>query len=214
MQGYEAKIHVDPEAQPRFCKAQSTAMRGKFEAELDRVVKDGILEPVQFAEWAAPIVPMLKSDEKSVRICRDFKVTVNKSAKLDRFPIPRIEDLFARLSGGKSFTTLDMSQAYKQLILEEKSRDYVVVHTHKGLFRYTRLPFAISSAPGIFQHVMESLLNGIPGVVVYLDDILISGNCACFGSYVWSTDCRQQVCDFGSPSVVSWRSQWSILAIR
>ena len=51
----------------------------------------------------------------------------------------------------------------------------MVVNTHKGLFRYTRLPFGISAAPGIFQRVMDNILQGILGVVVYLDDILITG---------------------------------------
>ena len=50
-----------------------------------------------------------------------------------------------------------------------------MINTHKGLFRYTRLPFGISAAPGIFQRVMDNILQGIPGVVVYLDDILIAG---------------------------------------
>ena len=52
----------------------------------------------------------------------------------------------------------------------------MVINTHRGLFRYTRLPFGISSAPGIFQRVIESLLKGIDGVVAYMDDILITGN--------------------------------------
>ena len=47
---------------------------------------------------------------------------------------------------------------------------------HKGLFRYNRLPFGITSTPGIFQGVMEGLLSDIPGVLVYLDDILITGS--------------------------------------
>ena len=53
---------------------------------------------------------------------------------------------------------------------------YVVINTHRGLFRYNRLPYGISSLPGIFQETMKSLLQGIPNVVVYLDDILITGS--------------------------------------
>ena len=49
-----------------------------------------------------------------------------------------------------------------------------MINTHKGLFRYNRLPFGVSSAPGIFQRVMESVLQGIPGVVVHVDDILVT----------------------------------------
>ena len=140
---------VDPNAQPRFCKARQVpyALRGKVEQELTRLTQEGILQPVQFAEWAAPIVPVLKSDKSSVRICGDFKQTINQAAKLDRYPIPKVEDLFSSLSGGKSYSKIDLSQAYQQLRLDDESMKYVVVNTHKGLFQYTRLPFGISSAP-------------------------------------------------------------------
>ena len=176
-QGRQAKIEVDPEATPRFCKARTLpyAMRAKVEEEIDRLVSDGILEPVEYADWAAPVVAVLKSDRKSIRLCGDFRMTVNPVAKLHRHPIPRVEDLFATLQGGKKFTKLDLSQAYQQLSLHPDSRKYVVINTHKGLFRYTRLPYGISSAPGIFQKEMDNLLAGIPGVVVYLDDILVTG---------------------------------------
>ena len=87
---------------------------------------------------------------KSIRICGDFKLTVNTASKLDRYPIPKIDDLVATLAGGERFTKLDMSQAYLQLVLSEDSKQYVVINTHKGLFRYNRFPFGIASAPGIF----------------------------------------------------------------
>lgn len=174
--GQEVSIEVDPDATPHYCKARPLpyAMREMVEAELDRLVKEGTLEPVDHSDWAAPIVAVLKSDRKSVRVCGDFRMTVNPVSKLNRYPIPKIEDLFATISRGKVFSKLDLTQAYQQLKLDANSQKYVVINTHKGLFKYTRLPFGISSAPGIFQKAMENLLRGIPGVVVYIDDILIS----------------------------------------
>ena len=64
---------------------------------------------------------------------------------------------------------------YLQVPLDEMSKQLVVINTQKGLFRYTRLPYGVSSAPGIFQRLMENVLQGIPNVIVYLDDILVMG---------------------------------------
>ena len=137
---------------------------------------EGILEPVELSDWAAPIVAILKSDRTSVHICGDFRLTVNPVSKLDSYSIPKVEDLFARLSKGKLFSKIDLSHAYQQLPLDEGSKKYVVINTHKGLFRFTRLPFGISSAPGIFQRVIEGILKDIPRVGCYLDDILVTGD--------------------------------------
>ncbi|CAB3981663.1 Hypothetical predicted protein [Paramuricea clavata] len=65
-----------------------------------------------------------------------------------------------------------MSQAYQQLRLDEESKKYTTINTHKGLYQYNRLPFGISSAPGIFQRTLENSLQGIPSVIVRVDDIL------------------------------------------
>ncbi|XP_062372040.1 uncharacterized protein K02A2.6-like [Sardina pilchardus] len=176
LKGVTAKINVDREAQPRFCKPRPVpyAVKPLVEREIQRLQDNKIIEPVQFAEWAAPIVPVRKPDG-SIRICGDYKLTVNRASRVDQYPIPRVEDLFAQLNGGQHFTKLDMSHAYQQVVLEEESRKYVTINTHKGLFEYTRLPFGVASSPAIFQRTMEGILGGIPKVAIYLDDILITG---------------------------------------
>lgn len=80
---------MDPDAKPRFCKAQTVpyAMRGLVDEELDKLVREGILEPVENSDWASPIVAVLKPDKKTVRICGDFRSTVNPVSKLNTYPI-------------------------------------------------------------------------------------------------------------------------------
>lgn len=91
----KAKIYMDKDAQPRFCRARQVpyALKAKVEAEIDRLVKEEVLEPVQFSEWATPVVPVLKKDG-SVRLCGDYRITVNRDAKTDTYPLPRIERIF------------------------------------------------------------------------------------------------------------------------
>ena len=176
IKGAAATLHVDPSQQPRFYKARPVpySLRTKVEAELTRLQDKGVISPVQFSDWAAPIVPVVKRDG-NIRICGDYKVTINAVSKTDPYPLPRIEDIFASLSGGKSFTKLDLAHAYQQIPLTDDSKRYTTINTHKGLFRYNRLPFGVESAPAIFQRTMDSLLQDLPHVCVYLDDILITG---------------------------------------
>ena len=89
VKGYKAKILVDSNAIPKYMKARSIPYyyREKIVKKQNRLVEDGILEPVEHSDWASPIVAVLKPDKESVRICGDFKHTVNPVSKLDRYPI-------------------------------------------------------------------------------------------------------------------------------
>jgi len=172
----KATLYAKPDCKPKFLKARPVAfaLKQKIDHELDRLESEGLVERVKYSKWASPIVPVLKSDG-SVRICGDYKSTFNQAAVVDQYPIPKVEDLLAEMSGGKQWSKLDLTSAYMQLELDEDSKDYTTINTHRGLYRYNRLPFGISSAPAIFQNFLENLLKSIPFVVVRLDDILVSG---------------------------------------
>ncbi|BHF83536.1 hypothetical protein SprV_0902667900 [Sparganum proliferum] len=174
--GPPVKSQFQSDFRPRFFKARTVpyAVAPKVAEELDRLQKADIIEPMQYSEWAAPIVPVLKFNG-SGRICGDYKKTINSATKLNPYPLPRIEDLYASLAGGHQFTTLDLKHAYNQVVLDTESRDPTTINTHRGLFRYRRLPSGVSSALGLFQCLIDNLVKDIPHVCAYLDDILVTG---------------------------------------
>ena len=100
---------------------------------------------------------------------------MNQAAALDNYPVPKTEDLLDTLNGAKLFCKLDLSQAYQQLKLDDQSREYLTVNTHKGLYQPTRLQYGVHSASGIFQREMERRLGHIQRLTVRVDDILIAG---------------------------------------
>ena len=130
-----------------FCKAiyrlVPHTLRKRVEQELDTLQEQGIITPVPFSDWATPIVPIVKPDG-NIRICGDYKLTINKASETETYPLPRIDDIFASLSGGRVFSKLDLSHAYQQLELEEDSQVFTTVNTPKGLFKYNQLPFGTS----------------------------------------------------------------------
>ena len=172
----KAHLFVKPEVNPRFCKPKSLpfAYRQAVENDLDRLVSEGVLESVHVSKWAAPIVVVPKPGGK-VRICADLSTSVNQALDINQYPLPKPNDLFVALNGGKVFSKIDLSEAYLQVELDDTSKDLLVINTHKGLFRYNRLPFGVASAPSIFQKIMDEMLTGIDGVVCYLDDIIVTG---------------------------------------
>ncbi|UYV72488.1 K02A2.6-like [Cordylochernes scorpioides] len=174
-------IHIDipDNAEPKFVKARTVpfALRNLVDEKLKALEEQGIIEPIKFSKWASPIVTVLKNDG-TIRICHDYKTTVNLYTNPDKYPLPTIPQLLDRLRGGKVFTKLDMAQAYQQLKVDDESSEILTINTPRGLYRVKRLPFGLNSAVGTFQRFMDTLLMGIDGVAVYLDDVLISGiNC-------------------------------------
>jgi len=118
---------------------------------------------------------MLKNNQ--VQICENYKTTVNPALKVDRYPLPKPQDIFvsAYLAAGKKFTKIDLRQAYLQCPVDEATRIILTWNTHKGLYQVNCLAFGISSAPSLWQQKMDQILQGIPFCQCILDDILVTG---------------------------------------
>ena len=177
LKGFKAHLHIKPNSNFKLFKPRPVpyALRPKVEAELDRLESLGIISKVETAEFSTtPIVPVLKPSGQ-VRICGEFKVSVNQYLDLTQYPLPHIEEVFERLSGGKVFSKLDLPDAYLQVELDDESKRHVVITTHRGLYRYNHLCFGLSSAPAIFQGI-EQILRPVKIVQPYLDDIALKGS--------------------------------------
>lgn len=173
---HQISLQISDNAKPVFFKPRTIplAWKDKVEKQLRELIKQDILEPIDNSDWGTPLVPILKPNGE-LRICGDYKVTLNKYLVDFRYPLPRIDEIFASLQGCEIFIKLDMSSAYNQLVLDEKSQLLCSWSTHIGTLKVKCLPFGIKVAAPIFQKTMESLFCKISHVVVYQDDITIAG---------------------------------------
>ncbi|XP_045777658.1 uncharacterized protein K02A2.6-like [Maniola jurtina] len=174
--GEQVNLVLKEKVSPKYFKARPLpfSMKELVAEEINRLVSQGVLTPVKSSEWATPIVPVLKGNGK-LRVCGDFKVTINQYLEDDKYPLPKIEDLFVNLNKGEKYSRVDLAHAYQQLMLTEDAKKLVCINTHLGLFQYNRLPFGVKVAPNIFQHIMDQLLAGRPGIAVFMDDVVITG---------------------------------------
>ncbi|CAB4004600.1 PREDICTED: uncharacterized protein K02A2.6-like, partial [Paramuricea clavata] len=187
----KAKLNLKENSQPKFCKARQVpyALRPKVEVELTKLQNDGILTKVDWSERATPVVPVIKKNG-NVRLCGDFKQTINPVLHVNSL-VHWIDAIFASLGGGQKFSKIDLRQAYLQMEMEEESKKFLTINTHKGLFQYNWLVFSVASAPAMWQQAIEQkllekarsycnklldqILEGIPHVQCILDDMIISG---------------------------------------
>ncbi|XP_062539275.1 uncharacterized protein K02A2.6-like [Armigeres subalbatus] len=163
-------------AQPIFRPKRSVAyaMHMTVDEELDRLENAGIITPVKYSEWAAPIV-VVKKASQAVRICGDYSTGLNDALQPHQYPLPLPQDIFAKLSNCKMFSQIDLSDAFLQVEVQEESRDMLTINTHRGLYRYNRLPPGVKTAPEAFQQLVDTMLAGLECKSGYLDDVLIGG---------------------------------------
>ena len=178
-------IILKPNAEPYSCPPRSVphALKAKLKFELERLVSLGIIaECKEPSEWVNQIVPVLKPDG-SLRICLDPQ-QLNAVTIRDRYVLPTISDIYARLSGSIIYTTLDAQSGFHQIPIDEQSSKLTTFMTPFGRFRYLRLPFGLTSASEFFHRTMVDIVGDIPGVdivgdipgvEVHIDDVLIHG---------------------------------------
>ncbi|XP_055522568.1 uncharacterized protein K02A2.6-like [Wyeomyia smithii] len=152
----------------------SYAMLPTVDKELDRLERMQIISPVDYSEWAAPIVVVCKASG-NVRICGDYSTGLNDRLQSHQYPLPLPQDIIAKLSNCTVFSQIDLSDAFLQMEVDESCRHLLTINTHRGLYQYNRLPPGVKAAPGAFQQLMDTMLAGLPCTTGYLDDVVVGG---------------------------------------
>lgn len=176
IRGHVAHLHFKPGAVFKINKARPVpfAYRPLVEEEIERLVQHGVLSPVEGSELTTTPIVVVQKPNGQVRICGDFKVSVNPFLNVQQYPMPTCDEVFQTLARGQHFTKLDLADAYLQLEKNEESRRYVVFTTHKGLFRVNRLAFWLACAPAIFQAGIEQVLAAVQMTQPHLDNTVVT----------------------------------------
>ncbi|XP_052888524.1 uncharacterized protein K02A2.6-like [Anopheles moucheti] len=172
----KVQLHLKHDCRPVFKPKRPVAyaMQETVNKELDRLEKSGIITPIDYTEWAAPIVVVRKANG-SIRICGDYSTGLNSALKSHEHPLPIPEDIFAKLAHCEYFSKIDLSDAFLQVEIEEQYRPLLTINTHRGLYLYNRLPPGVKIAPAAFQQIMDAMLAGLKGACGYMDDVVVGG---------------------------------------
>ena len=154
---FKAALSVSPSANPRFHRPRPVmyALRPLVEQELERLERAGVLQPVNHSDWAAPIVTVPKRDG-AVLICGDYKTTVNPVLDVDQYPLPRPDDLFATLAGGRYIFLHNGSVSRLQPVTTQDQYPPWTVSVHKATFRSSLSSVTLSEDDGY-----DSTRNGL-----------------------------------------------------
>ncbi|KAK7901627.1 hypothetical protein WMY93_018396 [Mugilogobius chulae] len=172
----EYKIEIDKTVPPvKLPKRRvPVAMMAPLKQELKDLEAKEIIAPVERStDWISSMVSVTKPNGKP-RICIDPK-PLNKALKRSHFPLPTIDDILPELANAKVFTVCDVKHGFWHVRLDEESSYLTTFATPFGRYRWLRMPMGISPAPEVFQRKLMQALEGLPGVYVIADDVLITG---------------------------------------
>ncbi|XP_062590636.1 uncharacterized protein LOC134252230 [Saccostrea cucullata] len=146
------------------------AMMETVKDEVRKMLEIGVIEYSE-SPCSSPIVLVAKKDN-TYRFCVDFRA-LNRITVFDAEPMPDVDAMFAKLSGHKYFSRLDLSKGYWQVPLSDSARPMTAFQTPQGLFQFTKMPFGLVTAPATFCRLMREVLNNVSNVDNFIDDILI-----------------------------------------
>lgn len=150
----------------------------EVERQVNELIKNQLIEPT-ISNYNSPLILVPKKStngSKKFRMCVDYKRLNNKIVN-DRFPLPRIEDIFDNLGRSRFFSVMDLQSGYHQVPLHTDSRNITAFSTRRGMYQWKVLPFGLSIAPSSFSRMMAvAFANLSPEKCFsYMDDLIVIG---------------------------------------
>ena len=170
----EFSIELVPGSEP-ISKApyrMAPAELKELKEQLQELLEKGIVRP-SVSPWGAPVL-FVKKKDGSMRLCIDYR-ELNKITIRNRYPLPRIDDLFDQLQGARFFSKIDLRSGYHQLRVRDQDVPKTAFRTRYGHYEFLVVPFGLTNAPSFFMDLMNKVFNDFLDkfVIVFIDDILV-----------------------------------------
>ncbi|GKA68044.1 putative nucleotidyltransferase, ribonuclease H, partial [Tanacetum coccineum] len=147
-------------------------VRQELSNQLQELTDRGFIRP-SLSPWGAPVL-FVKKKDGSFRMCIDYR-ELNKLTIKNRYPLPRIDDLFNQLQGSSVYSKIDLRSGYHQLRVREEYIPKTAFRTIYGQYEFQVMPFGLTNAPAVFMDLMNRMCKPYLDkfVIVFIDDILI-----------------------------------------
>ena len=144
----------------------------ELKKQLEELEQKGFIRP-SISPWGAPVLFMIKKDG-CMRMCIDYQ-ELNQAIIKNKYPLPRIDDLFNQLSNAAVFSKIDLRSGYHQLKVKVRDIPKTAFRTRYGHYEFMVMPFGLTNAPAAFMDLMNRVFKDYLDkfVVVFIDDILI-----------------------------------------